>query len=177
MWLPGGGPQLRVLSVSGVVRQRCAPDPSGQAADDAGGNRGRRGAAEGEEVTGEGRGSDVKTKAGEMQDAEITATATTKAEETKDAGTMKHSARPTKLPGTEASVRRKGVVDATEESAEGEGARGDVLGYVPTPEDLRLREIYGDWVHGNPGTHLDGGVAEDGLWQGWWSDLAVMPPR
>ena len=33
---------------------------------------------------------------------------------------------------------------------------------VPTPEDLRLREVYGDWVHGNPGTHLDGGVSEDG---------------
>ena len=50
-------------------------------------------------------------------------------------------------------------------------------GYVPTPENLRLREVYGDWVHGNPGTHLDGGVKEDGLWQGWWRDLAVMPPR
>ena len=50
-------------------------------------------------------------------------------------------------------------------------------GYVPTPEDLRLREVYGDWVHGNPGTHLDGGVKEDGLWQGWWRDLAVMPPH
>ena len=50
-------------------------------------------------------------------------------------------------------------------------------GYVPTQEDLRLREVYEDWVHGNPGTHLDGGVKEDGLWQGWWRDLAVMPPR
>ena len=54
----------------------------------------------------------------------------------------------------------------TKESAEGEGARGDVPGYIPTPEDLRLREVYGDWVHGNPGTHLDSSVAEDGLWQG-----------
>ena len=50
-------------------------------------------------------------------------------------------------------------------------------GYIPTPEDLRLWEVYGDWVHGNPGTHLDGGVKEDGLWQEWWRDLAVMPPR
>ena len=41
--------------------------------------------------------------------------------------------------------------------------RGYVPGYVPTPEDLRLREVYGDWVHGNLGTHLDGGVTEDGL--------------
>ena len=50
-------------------------------------------------------------------------------------------------------------------------------GYVPTLVDLRLREVYGDWVHGNPGTHLDGGIPEDRLWQGWWRDLAVMPPR
>ena len=64
------------------------------------------------------------------------------------------------------SARRKVVADVTEESSKGEGARGDVPRYAPTTEDLRLREVYGDWVHGNPGTHLDGGVTEDGLWQG-----------
>ena len=50
-------------------------------------------------------------------------------------------------------------------------------GYQPTPEDLRLREVYGDWVHANPGTHLDGGVRNDSSWQAWWRDLAVMPSR
>ena len=50
-------------------------------------------------------------------------------------------------------------------------------GYVPTPEDLRLWEVYGDWVHGNSGTHLDVGVANDSAWQTWWHDLAVMPSR
>ena len=50
-------------------------------------------------------------------------------------------------------------------------------GYVPTPEDLRLWEVYGHWVHGNPGTNLDGRVAEDRAWQGWWRDLAVMPSQ
>ena len=50
-------------------------------------------------------------------------------------------------------------------------------GYVPTPEELRLREVYRDWVHGNPGTHLDGGVANDLAWQVWWRDLAVIPSR
>ena len=44
---------------------------------------------------------------------------------------------------------------------EAEGASTDVPGYVLTPEDLRLREVYGVWVHGNPGTHLDGGVTDD----------------
>ena len=38
-------------------------------------------------------------------------------------------------------------------------------GYVLTPEDLRLREVYGDWVHRNSGTHLDGGVKDDSEWQ------------
>ena len=52
VWLPSGGPQLRVLSVSGAVRQCRAPNPAGQAADDARETRGRRGAAEGEAATG-----------------------------------------------------------------------------------------------------------------------------
>ena len=60
---------------------------------------------------------------------------------------------------------------------EGEGARVDLHGYVLTPEDLRLREVYGDWVHGNPGTHLDSGIADNSAWQAWWRDLAVMPSR
>ena len=50
-------------------------------------------------------------------------------------------------------------------------------GYNPTPEDLRLQEIYRDWVHSNPDTHLDGGVRDDLTWQVWWRDLAVMPLR
>ena len=60
---------------------------------------------------------------------------------------------------------------------EGEGASGDVPGYVPTPEDLRLQEVYGNWVHGNLGMHLDGGVTDDLAWQAWWRDLVVMPSR
>ena len=44
---------------------------------------------------------------------------------------------------------------------EGEGTAGDMPGYNPTPEDLCLREVYGDWVHDNPGTHLGGGVCND----------------
>ena len=50
-------------------------------------------------------------------------------------------------------------------------------GYNPTPEDLRVREVYGDWVHANTGTHLDGGVHNDSAWQTWWRDLAVIPSR
>ena len=49
--LQSGRPQLCVLLVSGAVRQRCAPDPAGRAADDTERTRGRRGEAEREEAT------------------------------------------------------------------------------------------------------------------------------
>ena len=49
--------------------------------------------------------------------------------------------------------------------------------YVPNPEDLHLWEVYREWVHGNPSTHLDGRNAEDGTWQGRWRDLAVTPAQ
>ena len=52
-----------------------------------------------------------------------------------------------------------------------------MLGCTPTPEDLRLQEVYRDWVHSNPGTHIDGGIEDNKTWQGWWRDLVVMPSR
>ena len=85
--------------------------------------------------------------------------------------------RPPEQPSTEATARGRGDADATGEPVEREGASSNVPWYVPTPEDLRLREVYRDWVHGNPGTHLDGGVADDSAWQAWWRDLAVLPSR
>ena len=63
------------------------------------------------------------------------------------------------------------------ETTEGKGTEGDEPGYNPTSEDQRLRGVYGDWVHANPGTHLDGGISHDAAWQVWWRDLAVMPSR
>ena len=65
--------------------------------------------------------------------------------------------------------------DQTLEPADGGGERGNVPGYTPTPEDLRLREVYGDWVHVNPGTYLENGIGDNETWQMWWCDLAVMP--
>ena len=78
--------------------------------------------------------------------------------------------------GTRESKRR-GDANVTGDTADGEGESGDVTGYVPTPEDLRLQEVHGDWVHGNPGTHLNRGVRNESAWQAWWRDLAVMPSR
>ena len=48
------------------------------------------------------------------------------------------------LHRTEATARGRGDADATGIPVEGEGTSGDVPRYVPTPEDLRLWEVYGD---------------------------------
>ena len=77
----------------------------------------------------------------------------------------------------EGEAKSAGDKATTTPYEDGEGTTGNVPGYQPTPEDLRLREIYGDWVHANPSTHLDGGVRDDSVWQAWWRDLAVMPSR
>ena len=84
---------------------------------------------------------------------------------------------PPELQRTEETARGRGDTYATGVPVEGKGAIGDVPGYVPTPEELRLRVVYRDWVHRNPGTHLGGGVADDSAWQAWWRDLAVMRSR
>ena len=57
------------------------------------------------------------------------------------------------------------------------GRRGKSRVKPFTPEYLRLREVYGDWLYANPGTHLEGGIRDDSTWQAWWRDLAVMPSR
>ena len=38
--------------------------------------------------------------------------------------------------------------------AEGGSMKGNLLGYVPTPQDRRLRYFYGDLVHTNDGGDL-----------------------
>jgi hypothetical protein len=50
----------------------------------------------------------------------------------------------------------------------------DLPGYQPTAADLLLDTIYGDHVHDNDGTHLDGGIANDAFWQGRWKRMAQL---
>ena len=76
---------------------------------------------------------------------------------------------------TTSRVERRLGGDHTPEPADGDRERGDFPGNTPIPEDLRLQEVYGDWVHANPDTHLDGGIRYSEMWQGWWYDLVVMP--
>ena len=49
--------------------------------------------------------------------------------------------------------------------SEGKGMAGDEPGNTPTPDHLCLQEVYGDWIHANPGTHLDGGIRNDSVCQ------------
>jgi hypothetical protein len=42
--------------------------------------------------------------------------------------------------------------------------------------DLLLDRVYGDHVHQNPGTHLDGGITNDVMWQDYWSSCLVVCP-
>ena len=36
--------------------------------------------------------------------------------------------------------------------------------------DYMLYGVYQDWVHQNPGDHLDEGIAEDSKLQAWWGE-------
>ena len=92
---------------------------------------------------GRGRRADATTSAGAARDGGRMMHATRTADETTDEATTATSTRKTKRKGTEAQAQRRGAADETEKTAEGEGEREDVPGYVPTPEDLRLREVYG----------------------------------
>ncbi len=41
---------------------------------------------------------------------------------------------------------------------------GDLPGYKPTEVDQKLKEVYGDYLHQNDGSHLDGGIQDDAEW-------------
>ena len=65
--------------------------------------------------------------------------------ETKDHAPGRRDAQtPPELQSIEETVRGRGDADAIGLPVEGERASGNVPRYVPTPEDLRLQEVYGD---------------------------------
>jgi hypothetical protein len=43
--------------------------------------------------------------------------------------------------------------------------------------DLKLDKVYGDHVHQNSGQHLNSGITEDAIWQGYWRRLIVYHYR
>ena len=74
-------------------------------------------------------------------------------------------------------VEQRVESDQLLELEDGEGDEGDLPGYTSTPEDLRLKKVYGDWVYANTGTHLHEGIVDNEAWKGWWRDLMVILSR
>jgi hypothetical protein len=54
---------------------------------------------------------------------------------------------------------------------------GDLPGAVISEADLKLLDVYGDYIHQNDGTQLDGGVKDDGAWQERWQKLIALPSQ
>jgi hypothetical protein len=52
---------------------------------------------------------------------------------------------------------------------------GDLPGYKITEVDQKLMDVYGDYIHQNDGSHLDGGILDDAAWQSRWRKLIVLP--
>ena len=52
---------------------------------------------------------------------------------------------------------------------------GYLPGYVVTPKDVQMRNIYREWVRANYGNNLNGLVYNDGVWKNWLHYLAVIP--
>ena len=51
---------------------------------------------------------------------------------------------------------------------------GDLPGKSLTDADDNILGVYQDWVHQNPGTHLDGKIEEDSKWQELWKKLVII---
>jgi hypothetical protein len=48
--------------------------------------------------------------------------------------------------------------------------------YVPTEADKLLDSVFGDHVHDNDRSQLDGGVDEDRIYQKYWQQVAGISP-
>ena len=53
----------------------------------------------------------------------------------------------------------------------------DLPGYRIIEADCCLDGIYGDHVHANDGTHLDGGIKDDATWQRSWKRVVQTNPK
>jgi hypothetical protein len=70
-------------------------------------------------------------------------------------------------------------VETVSEAEDQEETRaiGDLPGANLTDADRMMDKVYGDHVHQNPGKHLDGGIADDPIWQEHWRRLVVYSTK
>ena len=54
--------------------------------------------------------------------------------------------------------------ETPEETEDGEDPAEDLPDNVPTWENRRIQEVYGDWVNSNDGVHLSEGVKAKQEW-------------
>jgi hypothetical protein len=69
---------------------------------------------------------------------------------------------------------------AGEDSVDGGLGEVEVLNFpdaIISDADRMMDKVYGDHVHQNPGTHLDGGIADDTMWQDYHRRLIVYPSQ
>ena len=50
----------------------------------------------------------------------------------------------------------------------------ELPGFSPESAHRLLKGVYGDFPHQNDGSHLDGGIADDAVWQRHWHQLAAQ---
>jgi hypothetical protein len=55
-------------------------------------------------------------------------------------------------------------------------ANADARRFVSSPADNALDLIYRDYLHANDGSHLDGGIIDDRVWQTYYKQLMVYQP-
>ena len=70
--------------------------------------------------------------------------------------------------GGPVEVRRVGGDDNPPEE------NADLLGFTPECAHLLLQGVYGDFPHHNDGSHLDGGIADDAVWQRCWRQISAQ---
>ena len=54
---------------------------------------------------------------------------------------------------------------------------GDLPRYKPMPEDIILKDVYGQWVHTNDGRNLSGRIADDAKCNMWWCKIPLILAR
>jgi hypothetical protein len=80
-----------------------------------------------------------------------------------DRDTVQHT------PFTPSTDKEEEVLDVT--------PVGDLPGATILEADLKLMKVYGDYIHQNDGTHLDGGLQDDSVWQERWRRLIILPSQ